>query len=125
MLVSARTGFESRLKSSNTAPYFPSLYLCASYCPGKPSLSFLPIKLRSLSCPEQMAHYCEISKHRDKKEIFKCPLRGKIKNKKQVTYRKIKISMASGFSKTLVLKENGEIPANPRGKDNFILEFYT
>lgn len=53
------------------------------------------------------------------------PSERKKKNKKQVTYRKIKISMASGFSKTLVLKENGEIPANPRGKDNFILEFYT
>lgn len=38
---------------------------------------------------------------------------------------KIKISMAPGFSKTLELKEYGETPSNPRGKVNFIPDFYT
>ena len=64
-------------------------------------------------------YYCEISKHRDKN------IPNALSEEKQVTYQKIQVSMASGFSKTLVLEENGATPPNPREKVNFTIEFYT
>ena len=56
----------------------------------------------------------------NKREYSKCPLRGKTGD-----LPKNKSHMASGFSKTLVLEENGETPSSLRGEVNFIIEFYT